>query len=479
MDKLIKKINKIWMIIFLVLAIAFVGLAITFINLNVQGGPKFENQVGQQALIFLVLAAYTVINSIICIYTNMMYGSAKYDKMLWLWAILHTILGCIPVGILLIIIVVRNIKQNRLDRIAYKKALEEQTSASLNKEGYLDEGEQKTIIRLVKPSKKRRKEYQVSGLDDVASKNNWKGWLYLAPVIVLIGVFLLYPLVNTILIAFTKGYSYSTNTGEGFTLENFGIIFGISSYTTSAGQIGRETAFIKYAVPNTLLLTFITVPVSIFLALIIAVALNSIKWFQKVLQTVFFLPYVTNTIAIGMVFSVIFDKQGIVNSIFGLTAANGTDPFAWIYGADRWVAMIPLCIYIVWNSIPFKILILLSGLQGVDKQYYQAAQIDAAPKWKVLAKITVPLLSPQILYLMITSFIGAFKEYTSIVAIFGGPSTRGTNSPIKDMLTVVYYVYENITAQTSFAAAGAVFLFVVILIFTFVQFGVSSKRVHY
>ena len=476
MDKLIKKINKIWMFAFLVLAVVFVGLAIAFINLNVSGNPTFDNKLAKPALIFLVLAIYTVVNSIICIYTNMSYGSAKYEKQLWLWALLHTLLGCIPVGIMLIKRVIENIKQARIDRQNYKKQLEEQSIDSKQVEGYL--AEEKAIIRLVRPNK-RRKEYQVSGLDDVASKNNWKGWLYLAPVIVLIGVFLLYPLVNTILIAFTKGYSYSTNTGQGFTLENFGIIFGISSYTTSAGQIGRETAFIKYAVPNTLLLTFVTVPVSIFLALIIAVALNSIKWFQKVLQTVFFLPYVTNTIAIGMVFSVIFDKQGIINSLFNLTAANGTDPFAWIYGADRWVAMVPLCIYIVWNSIPFKILILLSGLQGVDKQYYQAAQIDAAPKWKVLMRITVPLLSPQILYLMITSFIGAFKEYTSIVAIFGGPSTRGTNSPIKDMLTVVYYVYENITAQTSFAAAGAVFLFVIILIFTFVQFGVSSKRVHY
>ena len=460
----------------LVLAVVCVACAIIFINLNVSGNPEFDNKLGNQALIFLVLAIYTVVNSIVCIYTNMTYGSEKFDKKIWLWTVLHIICGCCPVGVLLAIEVVGQIKQNRLDKINYKKQLEEASSESCIKEGYSNE--EKTIIRLVKPSKKK-KEYRVSGLDDVASKNNWKGWLYLAPVIVLIGVFLLYPLVNTILIAFTKGYSYSTNTGEGFTLENFGIIFGISSYTTSAGQIGRETAFIKYAVPNTLLLTFVTVPVSISLALIIAVALNSIKWFQKALQTVFFLPYVTNTIAIGMVFSVIFDKQGIINSIFNMKAANGVDPFAWIYGADRWVAMVPLCIYIVWNSIPFKILILLSGLQGVDKQYYQAAQIDAAPKWKVLTRITIPLLSPQILYLMITSFIGAFKEYTSIVAIFGGPSTRGTNSPIKDMLTVVYYVYENITAQTSFAAAGAVFLFVIILIFTFVQFGVSSKRVHY
>ncbi len=477
MEKLIKKINKIWMIAILVLAVVFVGLAIVFINLNVSGLEQFDQKLSKPALVFLIIAIYTVVSSIICIYTNMMYGSAKFEKNLWLWAALHTLLGCTPVGVMLFIEVADRVKKERAERLEFKKQLEEEEAGStVQKDGYL--ADEKVIVRLVSPAK-RHKEYQVSGLDDVASKNNWKGWLYLAPVIVLIGVFLLYPLINTILIAFTRGYSYSTNTGKGFTLENFGLIFGISSYTTEAGQTGVERFFVKYAVPNTLLLTFVTVPVSISLALIIAVALNSIKWFQKTLQTVFFLPYVTNTIAIGMVFSVIFDKQGIVNSIFNLKAANGIDPFAWIYGADRWVAMIPLCIYIVWNSIPFKILILLSGLQGVDKQYYQAAQIDAAPKWKVLLRITVPLLSPQILYLMITSFIGAFKEYTSIVAIFGGPSTRGTNSPEKNMLTVVYYVYENITEQTSFAAAGAVFLFVIILIFTFVQFGVSSKRVHY
>ena len=456
-----------------VLAVAIVStvLAITFINLNVSGPKSVNDKLAMPALICLVIALYTVVGSIICIYTNMTYGSEKFDKATWLWAILHTLFACIPVGILLFM-KVANARRKKAEMLKkFKEEQELEASESAIKEGY--NPEKKAIVRLVS-NKEIKKEYQVSGLDDVASKNNWKGWLYLAPVIVLIGVFLLYPLVNTIIIAFTKGYNYATNTGQGFTLENFGIIFGISKYASGSGQLGRETAFVKYAVPNTLILTFVTVPVSIFLALIIAVALNSIKWFQKILQTIFFLPYVTNTIAIGMVFSVLFDKQGLINSLFNLGS------FAWIYGAkSSATAMVPLCIYIVWNSIPFKILILLSGLQGIDKQYYQAAQIDAAPKWKVLFKITVPLLSPQILYLMITSFIGAFKEYTSIVALFNGPSTRGTNSPIKDMLTIVYYVYDNISAQTSFAAAGAVFLFVVILIFTFVQFGVSSKRVHY
>jgi len=469
----IKKINKIWMAVVLVVAIIALASAVTLIYLNVSGIEQFDNKLSTPAIVALIFAIYFGASSIICIYTNMEYGSSKFNSKIFLWALLHTVFGCIPAGIMLFRDLFAEKKAEREKRKALALELAENEKEIVG--GY--DKENKTIVRLVS-NKRSKKEYQVSGLDDVASKNNWKGWLYLAPVLVLISIFLLYPLINTIIISFTDGYSYATNTGNGITLDNFGIIFGIQSYSPSEGQIGRETAFVQYAIPNTLLLTIVTVPVSIFLALIIAVALNSIKWFQKTLQTVFFLPYVTNTIAIGMVFSVIFDKQGIINSIFNLTNSNG-DPFAWIYGADRWIAMIPLCLYIVWNSIPFKILILLSGLQGVDKQYYQAAQIDAAPKWKVLFKITVPLLSPQILYLMITSFIGAFKEYTSIVAIFNGPSTRGTNSPIKDMLTIVYYVYDNAEQQTSFAAAGAVFLFVVILVFTFIQFGVSSKRVHY
>lgn len=337
-------------------------------------------------------------------------------------------------------------------------------------EGY-DEGENR-VIRLVS-NKKIKKVYKVSGIEDVASKNNWKAWLYLGPVVVLISIFLLYPLINTIFISFAKDYQYATGTFKGITLDNFGIIFG----WVKAGAGGLETYFTTYAIPNTLVITFVTVPVSILLALIISVALNSIKWFQKFLQTVFFLPYVTNAVAIGLVFSVIFDQSGIINYVIKLM---GGDAITWVYGAKRWIAMIPLCLYIVWNSIPFKILILLSGLQGIDKQYYQAAQIDSCPKIKTLWKITVPLLSPQILYLMITSFIGSFKEYTSVVAIFNGPGTMGKNSSIPDMETIVYYVYDNVEKGfTSRAAAAGVFLFIIILVFTFIQFGVSKKRVHY
>ena len=324
------------------------------------------------------------------------------------------------------------------------------------------------VIRLVS-NKKVKKPYRVSGIDDVASKNNWKAWFYLAPVIILVVIFLLYPLINTIFISVTKNYNYTTGKYDGFTLENFGVILHMIPYQSDNGP-AWESSFTTNAIPNTFILTFVTVPVSIALALLISVLLNSIKAFQKFLQTVFFLPYVTNAIAIGMVFSVLFDDSGLINFIFNTNTH-------WVYNTPTATAMVPLCLFIVWNSIPFKILILLSGLQGIDKQYYQAAQIDAAPKWKTFWRITVPLLSPQILYLMITSFIGAFKEYNSIVAIFGkkGETLAGQ----KNMYTVVFYVYDNISSNTSYAAAAAVFLFIIILIFTFFQFWVSNKRVHY
>ncbi len=336
-----------------------------------------------------------------------------------------------------------------------------------NRLGELNEGyndDKKVLVRFLSSSRSK-KEYKVTGVKDTESTNNWRAWLYLAPVLILMAVFLIYPLIDTIFISFMKDYDYIKGTFNGFTLDNYGAILGLTEING-----GYETRILQYAIPNTFFLVFATVIPSIIIALLIAVALNSIKWFQKILQTIFFLPYVTNTIAVGMVFSVLFDSQGVINFIFGITGKQ------WIYGASRWDAMLPLCIYIIWSSLPFKILIFLSGLQGIDKQYYQAAKIDAAPKHKVLWRITVPLLGPQILYIMVTSFIAAFKEYSSIVGLFNGP---GTTTGTYELYTIVYYIYDNLSTHTAFAAAAAVLLFIVILIFTFLQMGISKKRVYY
>ena len=387
----------------------------------------------------------------------------NYDaKIVFKYGILSIIFSQMPTGV-----------YSLIERKNWKKEQAEEHSSASNElfaetrpcyaEGY-DEAN-RTIVRVI-PTR-NTKAYQTRGIEDIGSKNNWKGWLYLAPVIILVAIFLIYPLVNTIFIAFTDNYKYASGTFDGMTLTNFTYILGLTDKANGA----HEAYFVRYAIPNTFLLVIVTVPVSTILALLIAVALNSIKWLQKFLQTVFFLPYVTNAIAVGMVFSVIFDTSGIVNFIFH------TDT-VWIFGAQQYTAMVPLVLYIVWSSIPFKILIFLSGLQGIDKQYYQAAQIDAAPRWKVLWRVTVPLLSPQILYILITSFIGAWKEYTSVVGLFNGPGTRGKAGD-PNMETIVFYIYENLNDNTSAAAAAAVFLFVIILAFTGLQFLVSKKRVHY
>ena len=347
------------------------------------------------------------------------------------------------------------------------------------------------VVNLFKPKER------VSA--DAGEKNNWKAWLYLAPCIILLAVFTFYPLINTIAIAFLKNYDYIQQTSEGFTLENFGVVLGLVGYTQNgdmvmrwnctsfrsggvvgsfidAGGVVRDAYFtmdvIKYAFPNTLIITFITVPISIIIALFIAIGLNSIPAFHKALQTIFFVPYVTNAIAVGMVFAVLFDYQGIINYLFGLGSLTWIDQ-----GAPAWRAMIALCVYIVWHSLPFKILILLSGLQNIDKQYYDAAKIDSASGFKTMMNVTVPLLSPQILYIMITSFIGAFKEYTSVVGLLGKPSTDGGGT--NNMYTVVYYIYDMVKGNVQYGAAAAVLLFIIILIFTGIQFKVSKKRVHY
>lgn len=307
------------------------------------------------------------------------------------------------------------------------------------------------------------------------SKNNWKAWLYLAPVIILLSVFTFYPIINTFVVSFTANYDYVLGSKGGFTFQNYVEVL-------SPNGIFFDDV-IKTALPNTLLLTFVTVPVSIVLSLAIAICLNSIKALKKVFQTIFFMPYVTNAIAIGMVFSVIFDTQyGLFNAIFGSTG------HPWITmnlqtgeAVNYWSAFFAICFYIVWHSLPYKILIFLGGLQNIDNQYYDAAKIDGASRFKTVIKVTIPLLSPQILYIMITSFIGAFKEYNSVIGLFGkdGGAFDVTTGQ-KNMQTIVYFIYDQIAEnQVQYASAAAVLLFVIILIFTGIQFKVSKRRVHY
>ena len=311
----------------------------------------------------------------------------------------------------------------------------------------------------------------------VESKHQWKAWLYLSPAIVLLLVFTVWPIINTLLMAFQNNYSSNEAIGGAvfsFGIENFKKVLAYKQF--------------KDCLVNTMILCVATVPLSTILALLIAVALNSIKPLQRTLQTIFFLPYVTNSIAIGMVFSAMFniiglrpggvnaDTWGIINNVITFF---GGKPINWINaGSDYWANIVVMVVYIVWNALPFKILVLLGGLQSINKQYYEAARVDGTPRWRVLTKITVPLLSPMIAYVVITGFIGGFKEYSSIVGIFGDKM-----GPVHDswrLNTMVGFIYRSLERSNhGTASAAALILFGIILVVTMINLWVSKKRVHY
>jgi multiple sugar transport system permease protein len=296
-------------------------------------------------------------------------------------------------------------------------------------------------------------------------KNNWYAYLYLAPALILILIFIIYPLFNTFATSFKLNYQFMTNNFDGFSFQHYADVIGSARFKT--------------AMKNTLIMTFVSVPLSIIIALLIAVGLNSIKRLQGVLQTIFFLPYVTNVIAIGLVFQFMFNHTyGIVNTVIGWF---GIGPVHWMdTEATYWEAMAVIIIYSIWTGLPFKIMVFLSGLQGIDKQYYQAAQIDATPRWRVFLRITVPMLSPMIMYITITSFMGAFKAYESVLSLF---PKGGTVKEPNNLKTMVWYIYDALgdsrAGSVAIASAAAVVLFVIIMVFTAVQMYVNKKRVHY
>ena len=310
----------------------------------------------------------------------------------------------------------------------------------------------------------------------VESKHQWKAWLYLSPAIILLLVFTVWPIFNTLRMAFLEKYGNMLEIGGQtfqFGLYNFQYVLKYHDFTK--------------CLQNTVILCIATVPISTILALLIAVALNSIKPLQKTLQTIFFLPYVTNSIAIGMVFAAMFnmiglradgtaDSIGIVNN---LIVFFGGEPINWMNaGSTYWANMAVMVVYIVWNALPFKILILLGGLQSINKQYYDAAKIDGTPKARVLTRITVPLLSPMLAYVIITGFIGGFKEYSSIVGVFG--DKMGPAHDAGSLNTMVGFVYDQIAKdRQGIASAAALILFGIILVVTLINTKVSSKSVHY
>ena len=290
-----------------------------------------------------------------------------------------------------------------------------------------------------------------------------KGWLYLLPAFLFVGVFMLYPLIDVFIYSLEEGYNFASGEFWGIGLYNYEYVL--------------HDPYFMQALKNTFILVAITVPASTVLALVISIGLSSIKWLKKAYQTIFFLPYVTNTLAVGLVFMILFKKtpytDGLIN--FFITSLGGT-AVDFIDG-PYWAKMLVLCIYTIWVVLPFKILVLTSALSSVNKTYYQAAAIDGTPQNRIFWKITLPMISPTISYLVITGFIGAFKAYSDAVALFG------ENLNTAEMNTIVGYVYDMLYGEgggyPSFASAAAIILFCIVLTITCINLIVSKKHVTY
>ena len=282
------------------------------------------------------------------------------------------------------------------------------------------------------------------------SNSSLKGWLYLLPAILFLGAFMVYPLIDVFVYSFEEGYNSASQT-----------YFGTGFYNYS--YVLHDPYFLQ-AVKNTFILVVITVPLSTGIALLISIGLQAVRPLRELLQTIFFLPYVTNTLAVGMVFMILFKKtaysEGMINLL--ITALGGTS-VDFIDG-PYWAKMFVLCFYTVWVVMPFKILILTGALSGVDRQYYHAARVDGTSKFRIFMRITLPMISPMIFYLVITGFIGAFKAYSDVVALFG------TNLNAAEMNTIVGYVYDMLYGDSggypSYASAAAIILFAIILTIT-------------
>lgn len=294
-------------------------------------------------------------------------------------------------------------------------------------------------------------------------KNNLKGWLYLLPAFLFLCVFMIYPLIDVFVYSFEEGYNSASQTYFGVGLYNYSYVL-------------HDTYFLQ-AVKNTFILVIITVPVSTLLALFISLGLSSIKPLKELFETIYFLPYVTNTLAVGLVFMILFKKtaytDGMVNLLIQAFGGHSVD----FIDGPSWAKMFVLCFYTIWVVLPFKILILTSALASVNQTYYNAARVDGTSRTRIFRKITLPMISPMIFYLVITGFIGAFKAYSDAVALFG------TDLNAAEMNTIVGYVYDmlygNSGGYPSYASAAAIILFTIVLTITCINLLVSKKHVYY
>ena len=276
-------------------------------------------------------------------------------------------------------------------------------------------------------------------------ENQLKAWLFLLPALTVIMLFSIYPLFRSFFMSFQKGTLVNPQYA------------GLENYQ----RVLTDPVFYR-ALGNTGLFAFTVVPIGLLLSLIVAWIIFEKVKHKSFFETIFFLPYVTSTIAIGIVFRYFFNgSYGIVNYVLGLFGIPGLN---WL--DDVSLSMPTLIIFGVWTSLAFNIIILLAGLRNIDEEHYKIAKMFGADNWEIFRRITFPQLVPTITFLLTVNLISSFKVYTQVYALFNGQPGIA-----KSATTAVFYIYDkfHIAGRPGLAMAATVILFLLILLVTFIQ----------
>lgn len=316
---------------------------------------------------------------------------------------------------------------------------------------------------LKKTDKRPAKSYLVEGEDGRLLTRSPMAYVYLLLPVVFLAVFLIYPTIKTARMAFYERFVFITSTGTGFGLSAFQYVL-------------NDPAFWQ-ALKNTGILLLVALPLSVILALIFALLINSIQKLQGLFQTLYFLPYVTSTIAIGTAFLWLFHSQyGYITWFLNLLGLTGK---AWL--TDKNLVVWTLSFFCIWNGLAYKIILILAGLQKIDPEVYKAAKIDGTGSLRTTMRITLPLLSPTIWMVALTSMIHTAKTYNEVYSLFTGYGGGGEAGPGNSAITIVYYIYYQFNSRkaVNYAAAAAIIFLLIIIVLTLLQRLVTRKLTHY
>jgi multiple sugar transport system permease protein len=280
---------------------------------------------------------------------------------------------------------------------------------------------------------------------------------YLAPAFLIIGLFQIYPIIQSFTMSFYTDFDYLSGEVYARGLDNFYYVLGDPDF--------------HLALKNTSTFVLFSVPLSMVASLFIAVLLNSSIKLRGFFRSVYFLPFVTSSVAVSMVWRWIFSKNyGLINQIL---SELGFTKISWLNDPEKTIFI--LVILSIWRGLGYKVILFLAGLQAIDEKYYEAAKIDGANSFKLFSKITLPLLKPTLFFVLITSVISSFKIFDEVFVMYDKKT-----GPLKSGLTIVYYIFDKFYNQWQFsiAAAATFILFVIILAFTIVQLKIGSKQIN-